>query len=87
MTDDEVVADFERKVQDLIVFVRSSERLRALLPIVKLVVEELTELGNVDPELEPEILAAMTQMEEASETIVRAFKFASARMNARMEAS
>jgi uncharacterized protein (DUF1778 family) len=85
MTDDDFKKAATESISTLLAFVVSSERIRAVMPIVKLAAEELVGLVKIDPELKPEVMAALDHLQEANETLSRAFDFASARMNAKLE--
>lgn len=84
-SDDEFVAQFTEQIKQLALYMQISERLRALLPHVKLMAEEVRGISQLDGDLSPELLTVIENLDSATDAIVRCFQFASTRLDVQME--
>jgi hypothetical protein len=64
--------------------IRLQERLRAFLPLLNVMVDELKHVAQIDAELQPEVVAAMEAVGAAADAIGRAALFVDARLEVRI---
>lgn len=84
MTDPTVQALVSR-VEALMDYAQTAQALIDLLPLITLTLERIKELVQSDPQVAPELVAAAERLGEASEAIQRAYRFASTRLDVKME--
>ena len=73
-------------LSEVIRFAVAGEKINAAARALKLPLEILAAIGDRDPELAPELVAAASQLEEVMETLSRAHTFIDARLDARLTA-
>lgn len=73
---------FKQHLEIVIGYARGAERIRTMLKQTNLVAEGLRELLEMSPELHPEIGTAAESVEQLHETLLRAFTFLDARLDA-----
>ena len=81
----DIAAGLAAKLTELLCYSTAAESILGILPIIDLSKTQVKRLVNLDEEIAPELDAATAHLNEASEALRRAFKFASARMSVRME--
>jgi hypothetical protein len=70
-------------IGDHLRFATASERIGCAISAMKLPLEFIGEMGQADPELRPELAAAVEHLSEATQALHRAHKFARARLDVR----
>lgn len=76
----------ETRIGHLVLFATSMEALMALLAMTQMVVDQTGRLIDHDPEMAPELGAAVEHLTEVVDAFKRGHTFASARLSAQMDA-
>lgn len=73
------------RMEQLLLYARCSERLLGSLTYTRHTLDSLQALVALDPELAPEIMAAMAGLNATHDALTRAFAFADARLTVQQE--
>lgn len=74
----------EEAFSALLNFTRASERIGFALAALKVPIQALAGIAEIDPELGPEVSAALNGLDETGAALGRAFDFINARVDAQM---
>lgn len=70
---------------EVVRYVATTQALGDLLPMITFVAEQAAAIVETDPEVVPEVKAAVEHLMEAGKAIERAHSFAAARIDVRMQ--
>lgn len=83
--DRQLVEALSSDIEALVLHAQTAQALADLMPLLSLLAERAAAITTDDPELVPEIRAAVEFIGEAGHAITRAFEFSSTRLSVKLE--